>query len=190
MRTSRSSHVAGILIIGTLGGIAGGLAEIGWIGVYGIATGTPLSPVARGIVESMTPALAASAWALAFGVFIHLGLAVVLGIALTLVVRLVLRRSEASNTVFGLTLLFLTAVWALNFFVVLPQVNPAFVHLLPYGVTLLSKLLFGLATATVFYMAPTPGAPGIGRFASSLKQLTVGRAAMSILVSETTEANQ
>jgi hypothetical protein len=31
-----------MLFIGTLGGIAGGLAEIGWIGVYGIATGTSL----------------------------------------------------------------------------------------------------------------------------------------------------
>jgi hypothetical protein len=41
-------------------------------------------------------------------------------------------------------------VWAVNFFVVLPQVNPAFVHLPPYGVTLISKLLFGLAAARVF----------------------------------------
>jgi hypothetical protein len=36
-------------------------------------------------------------------------------------------------------------VWVLNFFLVLPWLNPAFVALLPYGVTLVSKLLFGLA---------------------------------------------
>ncbi|HLD13557.1 MAG TPA: hypothetical protein VJB18_02450 [Burkholderiales bacterium] len=39
----------------------------------------------------------------------------------------------------------LAAVWAVNFLVILPVVHPAFVYLLPYPVTLLSKLFFGLA---------------------------------------------
>jgi hypothetical protein len=37
-----------------------------------------------------------------------------------------------------------------NFLLVLPYLNPHFVDLLPYSVTLASKLLFGLAAATVF----------------------------------------
>jgi hypothetical protein len=51
---------------------------------------------------------------------------------------------------FGLVMLALAGVWAVNFLVVLPRVNAAFTHLLPYGATLLSKLLFGLAAAAVF----------------------------------------
>ena len=41
----------------------------------------------------------------------------------------------------------LAGVWALNFFVVLPIISPAFVHLVPYAVSLTSKLLFGVAAA-------------------------------------------
>ena len=41
----------------------------------------------------------------------------------------------------------LVSVWAVNFFVVLPIISPAFVHLAPYPVSLMSKVLFGLAAA-------------------------------------------
>jgi hypothetical protein len=44
----------------------------------------------------------------------------------------------------------LAAVWGINFLVALPRLNPDFVHLLPYGVTLASKLLFGVAAAISF----------------------------------------
>ena len=48
-----------------------------------------------------------------------------------------------------MTAFILIAVWAVNFLVVLPHINPEFVHLLPYSVTLLSKLLFAVAATTV-----------------------------------------
>jgi hypothetical protein len=48
-------------------------------------------------------------------------------------------------------MLALVAVWAVNFFLALPRINPGFIALLPYSVTLISKLLFGLSAATVFY---------------------------------------
>ena len=41
----------------------------------------------------------------------------------------------------------LAAVWVINYFVVLPVVSPGFVHLLPYAVTLASKLAFGVIAA-------------------------------------------
>jgi hypothetical protein len=50
---------------------------------------------------------------------------------------------------FSLVILTLATVWAVNFLLVLPYLNPRFVDLLPYSVTLASKLLFGLAAATV-----------------------------------------
>jgi hypothetical protein len=43
----------------------------------------------------------------------------------------------------------LAAVWKVNFFILLPVINPEFVNALPYAVTLVSKLLFGMAMATV-----------------------------------------
>jgi len=41
----------------------------------------------------------------------------------------------------------LIGVWAVNFFVVLPSIDPDFIHLVPYSVSLVSKVLFGLAAA-------------------------------------------
>jgi len=45
----------------------------------------------------------------------------------------------------------------INFFVVVPTLNPVFVTLLPYPITLLSKILFGWAMVSV--MQVSPGAP-------------------------------
>ena len=46
-----------------------------------------------------------------------------------------------------MALLALGLIWAVNFFVLLPAINPLFVELMPHGVTLLSKLLFAVAMA-------------------------------------------
>jgi hypothetical protein len=148
MSTSYGQQGFETLRAGTLGGIAGGLAEVAWISAYGIVTGAPLAPVARGIVESTLPQFAASPWAPALGIVIHLGLAVALGIALAIAVRQVLRR-WAEQSEFSVAIATLLLVWAVNFFLVLPYLNPGFVQLLPYGVTLVSKLFFGLSAAAV-----------------------------------------
>ena len=39
----------------------------------------------------------------------------------------------------------------MNFFIVLPVINPAFVTLVLYGASLVSKILFGFAAAFVFW---------------------------------------
>jgi hypothetical protein len=53
----------------------------------------------------------------------------------------------------------LALVWAFNFFVVLPVLNPAFVTLMPYGITLTSKVLFGIAMGSVLLNASPRGIP-------------------------------
>ena len=50
--------------------------------------------------------------------------------------------------------LMLAAVWAVNFLVVLPVLSPDFVTLLAYPVTLISKLMFGLAAARSLEASP------------------------------------
>ena len=149
MRTTGSSF-AEALGVGAVAGVVGGLGEIGWIALYGAATGAQTGPVARGIVSSVIPGLAASSWSPWLGILIHLGLAIALGLSLALMVRPLARRGGARHFESGLVMFALAAVWVVNFFAVLPLINPGFIHLLPYGVTLLSKLLFGLSAATVF----------------------------------------
>ena len=53
----------------------------------------------------------------------------------------------------------LAVIWVINFFVVLPIIRPEFVHVVPYGVSLTSSLLFGAAVAAVLYdkLAFSPG---------------------------------
>lgn len=146
----KSSRIVTALAIGALAGFAGGLAEIVWVSLYGTVTGTPVAPVARGVVVSLFPALGALPWSIALGILIHMVLAIGLGMGLALVFRFASRGFRIGESVFGLTLLALAGVWAVNFLIVLPHLNPAFVHILPYAVTLLSKLLFGFSAASVF----------------------------------------
>ena len=165
MSTLRSPRFVETLRVGVLAGIAGGLAEVGWIILYGTVTGVPTEPVARGVVRSVFPALAASSSSVWLGVLIHLAIAIALGLSLALAVRLLLRRNGAGYSEYGLVIPALAAVWAVNFLIALPYINPEFVRLLPYSVTLLSKLLFGLSAATVFRTdhMRQPSAVGCGR---------------------------
>jgi len=58
----------------------------------------------------------------------------------------------------------LAGVWTINFFVVLPIVSPGFIHMVPYTVSLTSKLLFGLAMAgTMRWQAALNVAPVLVR---------------------------
>ena len=72
-----------------------------------------------------------------------------LSIALASVFVRALSRRLGAATIFLAALAALAAVWAFNFLLLLPLINPAFVSLLPHPVTLVSKLLFGVAMASV-----------------------------------------
>ena len=50
----------------------------------------------------------------------------------------------------------LIGIWATNFFLVLPAINPAFVALVPYTTSLISKVLFGAAAALVLRLLDEP----------------------------------
>ena len=87
-----------------------------------------------------------------FGIAIHMSLAILLGVAITVLLRLLLPR--LSGTAFEPVAVtgMLVAVWATNFFVILPALNPAFVSLVPYGVSLISKVLFGVMASFVLQL--------------------------------------
>jgi hypothetical protein len=110
-------------------GLAGGVAEILVVSLYSAFTGGDAAMVARHVAS----AVGLDGASAAAGVAVHMGLAMALGIVLSAMVQSLAASLDR----------------AINFFVVLPVVSPGFVHLLPYAITLTSKLAFGVAAAAV-----------------------------------------
>jgi hypothetical protein len=139
-----------VLRLGIISGVAGGLAEIAWVSLYAALTGGNPAILARGVtvaagVNALLPASAVS-----LGIFVHMTLAVLLGIAATFMWT----KSKSTNP-YPFMLATLGGVWLVNFFVVLPLVSPPFIHMVPYSVSLTSKLLFGLAAAGAIHWQAT-----------------------------------
>jgi hypothetical protein len=133
-------------------GLAGGLAEIVVVWLYSALTGGDAAMVARQVASAIglegAPAMA--------GVAVHMGLAVALGVALSVALQIVVEGPARDRAIFSFMVGSLALVWVINYFVVLPAVSPSFVHLLPYALTLASKLAFGFAAAATLHMLPAP----------------------------------
>jgi hypothetical protein len=135
---------------GVVAGVAGGLAEIAWVTLYAGATSADPATVASGVTTAAGLSALFPAAPVAVGVTVHMALAVTLGIALSFGWRaLSSHRLDAAGP-FPFVLAALVGIWAVNFFAVLPIISPAFIHLAPYPVSLMSKVLFGLAAAEAF----------------------------------------
>lgn len=132
---------------GIIAGAAGGLAEIAWVTFYAGATGGNAAVLAHGVTSAAGVTALLPQSPVSLGIVVHMILAVALGVTLAYAWRTLRARRFAGSGLYPLMLAALSAVWATNFFVILPIVSPAFVHLVPYAVSLASKLLFGLAAA-------------------------------------------
>jgi hypothetical protein len=131
---------------GILAGVAGGLAEIAWVSLYAAVTGGNVAILARGVTTAAGVTALLPASPVTMGIAVHMLLAVMLGVALAGLWQ-ALAPTQRAGSLYAVALAALAAVWAINFFVVLPAISSAFVHLVPYSVSLVSKLLFGLAAA-------------------------------------------
>ncbi len=131
---------------GILAGAAGGVAEIIWISLYAALTGGDAAVLARGVTTAVGVTALLPTASVAMGVVVHMALAVLLGVAVAGLWQTMAHRLGVSGG-YASVLAALGAVWVLNFFVLLPAISPAFVQLVPYAVSLTSKLLFGLAAA-------------------------------------------
>jgi hypothetical protein len=140
-----------VLSAGLLIGLAGGLAEIVVVWLYSALAGGDAAMVARH-VASAVGLDGASAVA---GVGVHMGLAMVLGIALSAGLQILGDRRARKGAISSFMVGSLAVVWVINYFIVLPAISPNFVHLLPYAVTLASKLAFGFAAAATLQMLPS-----------------------------------
>jgi hypothetical protein len=139
-------------------GVAGGLAEIVVVSLYCAASGASAPDVARHIASAAGLA-GASAWT---GVAIHLALAAMLGVAIMFAWNPARVNTARPAPLYVSLLLTLAAVWAINFFMVLPVLSPEFVTLLPLPVTLASKLMFGWAAAAALHWLSTTQEQNMG----------------------------
>ena len=132
-----------------LGGLAGGLAEVLWVALYASMTSVSGAEVARQVAATVFPSAAELAAAPVLGVAVHLVLSLALGAVFALAVWFPSARRLEFPAAVAMTIAVLVGIWAINFFVVLPILNPAFVTLMPYSASLISKALFGVAMAWV-----------------------------------------
>jgi len=145
-----------IVRLGVIAGAAGGLAEMAWITLYAGATGANPATLARGVTTAAGVNALFPTAPVTLGVTVHMVIAVTLGIALAFIWRMLSSHRSESINPFPFMIAALLGVWTINFFVVLPIVSPAFIHLVPYSISLISKGLFGLAAAVVFRLLATP----------------------------------
>lgn len=145
----RNQAIGRLLAVGILAGLAGGLAEVAWIVFYAAVSGSDGALVARGITDTLRLATPAPVGA---GIAIHMTLAALLGLAVAVALKPLRARLDALSFD-AIVVSVLGLVWAVNFFVVLPAINPAFVGIVPLAVSLVSKLVFGVAAASSFRIA-------------------------------------
>ena len=127
-----------------LAGLAGGMAEVVFVAAWCAVSPLAGAAVLGGITASVFPAWAGAPFAPALGMLIHFTLSVALALAFGLALSRVLA-TRGARALMTASVLALAAIWTFNFFVLLPVLNPAFAALMPYPVTLASKLLFGAA---------------------------------------------
>ena len=169
MNTGLNHHVRlrSAFAVFVLAGLAGGLAEVAWVWIYSVFAPVHAEKILRQIVASFSSTLAASSAAPAIGLVIHFILAIALAIGFGLLVwKPIERRAGFVDTMLAAAIA-LATVWAFNFFVLLPALNPAFVGLLPYPVSLASKLLFGIAMGLTLFFGRTERTTIAGRAAAA-----------------------
>jgi len=136
---------------GAAAGLVGGLAEVLVVGAYSRIAGVD----AVGVAGAIATAARVDPGSAIAGLAVHMALSAGLGVALLAAAKgSGLLRRESASPAYGWALLALGAIWSLNFFAVLPIVSPGFVHLLPYPVTLASKLLFAVAAVGTLRSIP------------------------------------
>lgn len=141
---------------GVIAGLAGGAVEISWIALYMYFSGGEAAVIARGVSQTLFPQLVSPTVAVPVGIAAHMGLAIILGIVISIFIRSVLPHTTSAIFEILGVITVLVAVWAINFFVILPVINPDFVTLVPYATSLTSKVLFGAAAALVFRLVDGP----------------------------------
>jgi hypothetical protein len=173
--TTESSLRTRTVVVGTIAGLIGGLTEVAWIWFHAIVTDNDAGLVARAVADAVGLG-DQTVFPSVGGVVIHMGLAAILGIAIASALRPIADFLHGI-AIYAAVVAILAIVWAVNFFVVLPQISPQFVTIVPYEVSLVSKVLFGVAAAWVFQRALSARASLICSWCSATTSSSSSRAA-------------
>lgn len=154
-----ANRVSATIRQGAIAGAAGGLAEIFWITLYCMLTGSDPTGVARSITAVVSAALPITVLIsapVAFGIAVHLVASIALGIILAYLWCSLSRRSQQETGEHTFMLVAMSMIWLFNFFVILPMISPSivglsqtFLNVIPYSASLASKILFGLSAGLV-----------------------------------------
>ena len=136
-----------------MAGLAGGAAEVVWVSLYCLSSPLQSSLVAAEITRSFLPQAAGYSAVIA-GLIIHFVLAVLVAAIFAMTLLRMLKDKTDAPGMLAVSAAALSVIWATNFFVLLPAINPVFVTLMPYSVTLISKLAFGITMGWVFGFRP------------------------------------
>ena len=144
---------------GAIAGTAGGLAEIFWITLYCMLTGSDPTAVARSItavVGAALPATVSISAPVAFGIAVHLVASTALGIVFTYLWCSLSRRLQQEVGEYAFMMVAISIIWLFNFFIILPMISPGIVDLnqsfliiIPYWASFSSKIFFGLSASLV-----------------------------------------
>ena len=126
-----------------VGGLAGGAAEVLVVALYALLAGAGGWVVAEGVSRATFGTLFSGGDAVLVGLAVHFGLSFLIAACFVALLPVLMHRIGRQGVVLAAAAA-LVAVWALNFFVVLPRIAPEFVAMVPLWLSFLSKLAFGL----------------------------------------------
>lgn len=132
-------------------GFCGGRAKILWIALVGALTLMSGLEVARQVSMSVFPEMTDAAVTATAGIAIHLLLSLLLAAGFIFAAWLPYTRKLSPASAILVATVALSSVWAINFLIILPVLNPALIDLMPYAVTLFSKILFGTSMGLVLH---------------------------------------
>jgi len=136
------------LAAGAIAGLAGGLAEVVFMGGYSSITGLSSTEILKLITFTFFDSAVAfgpnGLWA---GLLIHFALSLAIGLSFGLFARFALKGSFSYSKALAWGSIALIAIWACNFFIILPVYNARFIELVGPGAAFFSKLSFGVVLA-------------------------------------------
>ena len=126
-----------------LAGLAGGIMEVLWVSLYSSFSSVSVTEVGRQVTASLFPFIIDTSIAPVLVLGIHLLLSLILALLFVVIVLKPAFTRFGKPGIMMSSLITLVLVWKINFFIVLPVINPSFISLMPLLITFLSKLLFG-----------------------------------------------
>ncbi len=142
------------LAAGGAAGIVGGLAEVAFMGVYCFVAGINAAEILRLITFTFFDvgvAFGANGhWA---GLLIHFGLSLAIGLCFGLFARIAFGDDFSYFRALVWGVMALAAIWAMNFYILLPMYNGVFVMFVRPEAAFFSKLSFGVTLALSMRLA-------------------------------------